>query len=216
MVICPSCSREVPLSDINVGADTALCRACGKLFAASALAGGSPAPRVDLMSPPAGISVERLGGQTVISATTRSPMALFFIPFMLVWSGFSLGGIYGTQIQTGVFDPVQSLFGIPFLLGTVALGSSALMTVMGRVLVRISGNEGSVFTGIARLGWERRFRTADITRVEERLSVFQYGAQNFHQIALEGRRRIVFGSLLNDERRYFVMNALRQILLESR
>lgn len=215
-VICPSCSRELPLSDINIEADTALCRACGNLFAPSALAGGLPAPRVDLTSPPGGVSVERVGGQTVITASTRSPMALFFVPFVLVWSGISLGGIYGSQIGKGVFDPFQSLFGVPFLLGTAVFGSYALMTLMGRVVVRISGGEGSIFTGIGPFGWQRRFRTADIARVGEKLSGFRYGNQNLHAIALEGRRRMVFGSLLNDERRYFVLDALRQILLESR
>lgn len=215
-VICPSCSREVPLADINIGADTALCRACGNLFAPSALTGGSPAPRVDLMSPPPGVSVERFGRDIVISASTRSPMALFFVPFMLVWSGVSLGGIYGPQLGKGVFDPIGSLFGLPFLLGTAVLGSYALMTLMGRVAVRISGGEGSVFTGIGPFGWQRGFRTADIARVDEKLSRFRHGEQNLHGIALEGRRRIVFGTLLNDERRHFVLNALRQILQESR
>ena len=214
-VICPTCSRELPLADINIQADTALCRTCGNLFAPSALTRGELTSRVDLMHPPAGVSVERIGGETVIVASTRSPMAFFFVPFMLVWSGGSLGGIYGSQIYEGVFDPIRSLFGIPFLLGSVFLGSYALMTLLGRVVVRISGGEGSIFTGIGPLGWQRRFRAADITRVEERFSRFRSGNQNLHAIALEGKQRMVFGSLLNDERRYFVLSALRQILHQS-
>jgi hypothetical protein len=214
-VICPTCSRELPLADINIQTDTALCRTCGNLFAPSSLTRGEVVSRVELMHPPAGVSVERTGGETIISASTRSPLAIFFVPFMLVWSGLSLGGIYGSQIYQGRFDPMQSLFGIPFLLGSVFLGSYALMTLLGRVVVRISGGEGSIFTGIGPMGWQRRFRAADILRVEEQLSRFRSGSQNLHAIALEGKQRMVFGSLLNDERRYFVLSALRQILLHS-
>lgn len=52
-----------------------------------------------------------------ISATTESPIAFFLVPFMLVWSGGSLGGIYGTQIANGHFNLFLSLFGIPFCNG---------------------------------------------------------------------------------------------------
>ncbi|HYL81949.1 MAG TPA: hypothetical protein VEU07_14115 [Candidatus Acidoferrum sp.] len=214
-VICPTCARELPLADINIQADTALCRICGNLFAPSALTRGESIAKADLRQPPPGVSVERVGGETVISASTRSPLAFFFVPFMLVWSGGSLGGIYGSQIYRGVFDPVLSLFGIPFLLGSVFLGSYALMTLLGRVVVRISGGEGAIFTGIGPLGFQKRFRLADIARVEERFSRFRSGNQNLHAIALEGKQRMVFGSLLNDERRYFVLSALRQTLLHS-
>ena len=214
-VICPSCSRELPLADINIQTDTALCRSCGNLFAPSEFVRGEVTPRVDLMHPPPGVSVERMGGETIISASTRSPLAIFFVPFMLVWSGGSLGGIYGSQIYQGRFDLIQSLFGIPFLLGSVILGSYALMTLLGRVVVRISGGEGLIFTGIGPLGWQRQFRAADIQRVKEKRSMFRSGGQNLHAILLVGKQPMVFGSLLNDERRYFVLSALRQLLLHS-
>ena len=40
---------------------------------------------------------------------------------MLIWSGGSLGGIYGTQIANQEFSLLQSLFGIPFIIGTINL-----------------------------------------------------------------------------------------------
>jgi transcription elongation factor Elf1 len=56
---CPSCQSALALEDVNVTTDLALCRACGKSFQYSELAGGSSAD-VDLMSPPAGAWFEQL------------------------------------------------------------------------------------------------------------------------------------------------------------
>ena len=64
-------------------------------------------------------------------------MAFFLVPFMCVWSGGSLGGIYGSQFFQSKFDLSMSLFGIPFVLGTLLFGSFALMTVCGKVVVSI-------------------------------------------------------------------------------
>ena len=50
-----------------------------------------------------------------LGATTRSPIAFFLVPFMCVWSGGSLGGVYGSQVLNGEFDLGISLFGIPFI-----------------------------------------------------------------------------------------------------
>ena len=99
-----------------------------------------------------------------VGATTRSVSAFFLVPFMLVWSGFSLGGIYGTHIVKGKFDPMMSLFGIPFVLGSVLFWSLALMAIAGKVEVRIRGEEGTIFTGLGVLGWTRRFRVTEVSR----------------------------------------------------
>lgn len=60
-------------------------------------------------------------------------MALFVVPFTCVWSGISLGGIYGRQVSSGQFDPTSSLFGLPFLIGSVFLIGYCAMTTMGNV-----------------------------------------------------------------------------------
>lgn len=49
-----------------------------------------------------------------------------------------LGGIYGKQIYEGEFDLKLSLFGLPFLLGTIVIGSFALLTLCGRVEARVT------------------------------------------------------------------------------
>lgn len=67
--------------------------------------------------------------------------------------GGALGGIYGSQIMAGEFNLMLSLFGIPFVLGTLFLGSIALMTVCGKVVVSTSYDQGKIFTGVGPFGW---------------------------------------------------------------
>ena len=100
-------------------------------------------------------------------ATTGSSEAWFLVPFMLIWSGFAFGGIYGSQWQKGKFDLLESLFGIPFVIASFLFGSRAIMTAGGHVVVRRSGNEGSIFQGVGPFGWTQRFRWSDVESVTE-------------------------------------------------
>jgi hypothetical protein len=82
-----------------------------------------------------------------LSLSTRSCIAFFLVPFTLFWAGGSLGGIYGTQIAQGKFNWMMSLFGIPFLIGSVALIGLTIMTVAGRTVVELAGGKFSIRTG---------------------------------------------------------------------
>jgi hypothetical protein len=128
---------------------------------------------------------------------------------MLVWSGGSLGGIYGKQIVSGHFDPGSSLFGIPFLLGSILFWTFALMAIAGRCEVAVSGDEATLFVGIGALGWRRRFRWSEVRAVHEAQTSTRYPGGHGSALALEGRTRLLFGSGVNDARRYFLLNALR-------
>jgi len=102
---------------------------------------------VPVMTPPKGVEfIETMDGFR-LSLSTRSCIAFFLVPFTLVWAGGSLGGIYGTQIAQGKFNWVMSLFGIPFLLGSIALIGFTIMTIAGRTVVELAGDKFSVRTG---------------------------------------------------------------------
>jgi len=180
----------------------------------SSLVIGEDARTVDLNQPPAGVWFEREMAGFTIGSTTRSAAAFFLVPFMCVWSGFSLGGIYGSQIINGQFNLFLSLFGIPFVIGTLVFGSIALMTVCGRVVVSVDRDDGQVFQGVGPLGWRKRFQWSDIRTVEEVALGYRYSGQNGPAIALIGTTRLKFGSMLRDSRRFFVLQALRQMLAE--
>jgi hypothetical protein len=211
---CSRCGNRLPSTDINVRADAALCRRCGAAFRFSELLQGGGFPAFDLSHPPQGASFQAGPNGFVASAHTRSSQAWFLVPFMLVWSGFSLDGIYVSQFQKGRFDLGQSLLGIPFILGTILLGTQAIMYACGRVSVARNADEGSVFQGVGPCGWTRRFRWLDVESVVEGdASYGPRGGPAYRLIMLNfrsGRRlSLNFGTLLSDERRWFLISVLR-------
>ena len=213
--ICPSCKATIPVEDINVSTDLALCRACGKTYRFSELASGSPPAGPDLATPPSGVWYEKRPSGFRIGATTRSWMAVFLIPFTLVWSGFSLSMIYGRQVQKGQFDLFSSLFGLPFLIGTCFLLAGCALAVAGKTEVTRDGDRLSVFTGIGWLGLTRTYAWSDFGSAREDFTAGSWSTNanpRGRTIALEGKRRITFGSGWTSDRHYFVLSALRSEL----
>jgi hypothetical protein len=212
-ILCPSCGSLIASGQLNVESDVAVCPSCSEVFQLSALiAAGQETDQVDLFDPPRGAwFLNDITGWTV-GATTRSPVALFLVPFMCVWSGFSLGGIYGSQIAAGKFNLVMSIFGIPFILGSLLFGSLAVMTVWGKVVVTVDRNLGRVFTGVGRIGWTQNFDWTAITRIEEDGLGYHHSGSSGVVIVLVGKTQIKLGSMLTDVRRFFMLQALRKQL----
>jgi len=213
---CPVCRSTIATDDINVSTDLALCRACGKSFRFSEIVSELAVSGPDLNAPPAGAWYQPLPDGFTVGASTRTWQAAFLIPFTCVWSGFSMSGIYGSQIAKGHFDLGSSLFGIPFLIGTCVLISLCALYSAGRVAVTLSSGRLSIFTGVGLIGWTRSYSWSEFRTVREDLTS---GAFNTNRrgksIYLEGSRRVGFGSLLSDERRYFVASALRANLSKA-
>jgi hypothetical protein len=212
-VTCPGCDAVVPAGQLNVATDLGVCSACDETFTISEVVdAGGGAAAFDVKNAPAGSWFRSTVNGWEVGASTRSPVAFFLVPFMCVWSGGALGGIYGTQIAAGEFNLGMSLFGIPFLLGSLLFWSFALMAVCGKVVVSVDRNRGRVFTGVGRIGWTRQFDWASITSVTEiNTNVRSPGGYGM-VIALSGASRLSLGSNLNEKRRYFVLQTLRKML----
>lgn len=212
---CPNCFSALTSQDINIHTDVGQCPACGHVFKVSEhVVSSTTVQEIDLHDPPGGVTVEKDMSRILITASTRSFFALFIVPFTLVWSGFSLGGIYGEQVQNG-FDPFMSVFGLPFLLGSIVLIGTCLMMIGGKVTIRLDAVGGKIFTGFAGIGRTTSFLWTDVTTIKEHLSYGSKGKTN-KMLALEGKTRIKFGSLLSDERMYFVMHAIQAELAKRR
>jgi len=210
-VLCPKCNQVFAGSDINVVTDIARCRRCDEVFVLSSVVEANASAPVNRDDPPRGAWYRPDFNGFVVGATTRHPIAFFLVPFMCVWSGFSLGGIYGPQIVQGKLNLATSLFGIPFILGTLLFGTLALMAVCGKVVVRVCDSDGVVFTGIGPFGWRRPFNSSQVTTVR----IEPYFSGNNGQsmtVVLDGPRKVRFGSGLTEARRVFVANVLRQEL----
>ena len=89
------------------------------------------------------------------------------------------------------------------------------MSVCGKVLVRVQGNDGVVFTGVGPIGWRRRFEWNGVSAVRTTEHTGSRGATS-NQITLEGKRRLDFGSGIKTDRLDFMLVALRQMLRTHR
>ena len=208
-VVCPKCHGEIPLADINVANDLALCRNCGHSFSFTEALEEQKADAVDLTNPPKGIWFTRTQSGFELGASTRSPAAFFLVPFMLLWSGGSLGGIYGSQIVKGHFNPAMSLFGLPFLFGTILFGSFTIMTLCGKFCVRAMGNQGEVFMGVGSLGYRKKFQWDQVKSI----SVNTRRGSNdnlYQQIVIDADTSIAIPRVSGSRADYFLA-ALRKL-----
>ena len=212
-VLCPDCQSSIPLEDVNVANDIALCRKCSRRFSfAEAVQQQEIEKPVDLTHPPRGVWCKRTRDGFELGSSTRSPAAFFLVPFMVVWSGGSLGGIYGTQISRGDFSLGQSLFGLPFLLGTLVFGSLALMTVCGKFCIRADGRKGELFAGVGPIGYRKKFRWDEVKDIRIQTKRTAKGGE-YQQILIDADKPVTIFNL-TDTRRNFFLGALRQLYRE--
>lgn len=207
---CPSCYQLVDNANINIQTDLGKCQHCHHIFKISEVV-HTVADGFDINSPPKGAWF--LTNDTIITmgASTRSIAAAFMVPFSLIWSGGSLGGIYGSQIISGEFNIIFTILGIPFLLGSILLWTVTLMAIWGKVEISISENGGEVFTGLGSLGLKKHFTWKEISRITERPTIMNYPGKNGNAIQLVGKNSISFGTGLNESRKHYIMRALQEI-----
>jgi hypothetical protein len=211
---CPYCRAAIALDDINVANDIALCRGCGKTMPFSSIAGIPGVENIDLGKPPKGVRFDpsTFRGKTVYYKK-MSPMVFFLIPFTALWSGFSMAGIYGRQISKGEFDLMMSLFGLPFLIGTIALLSSIAFMLVGRW--RFSFHQGmlEVAMELGPLGWTRRIACDKSARVSLRQSAWNKNNQVQYHIQVDsGGESLKFASAIPEKTKTFIAEAIRRMI----
>lgn len=212
---CPDCRGEIPLEDVNVSTDVALCRRCSKNFSYAELNVAREAGDLDLTRPPKGAWFQRKAMGFVAGVSTRSWSALFLVPFLCVWGGTSMVAIYGSQISKGEFNLGDSLFGLPFLLGTIFLGLMAAMTTCGKVEVRVDGARGEVFCGVGGVGVRRRFAWSKEVVIRKEYAQTRRGGRPELELH-DGNKRISLVGGVKRERLDFLMAALQQMKREYR
>jgi hypothetical protein len=208
---CPNCSADILAENINIKTDIAQCTGCNKIFNISVIMSNDVTDGFDINTPPKGNWIIQETNTLVIGASTRSPIAFFIVPFMLVWSGMAIGGIYGSQIIKGEFSLFSSIAGIPFILGSIIFWSIALMTIWGKVELSLDRLGGKIFTGIGKIGFTKNFGWDEISKIQEKQRSF---GSNYEGLQFEGKRRITFGKGLRSSRSYYLFRAL-QIIIQN-
>jgi hypothetical protein len=210
--MCPYCKAKIPLDDVNVANDIALCRACQRTCSFSTASSTSEISPKILDAPPKWVRMETgFNGEATIVYHRLSPMLWFFLPFTVLWSGGSMIGIYGTQIWNGKYDLGQSLFGIPFLFGTIILLTVILYMIFGKWIITLDRGQGKVFVGVGSLGWTREFSYNRDSLVSLKMTSVQ--VNNVSQKGISIRtddKDFVFGALMKEEAKRFVAAAILQ------
>jgi hypothetical protein len=209
MVKCPLCETEILTDNINIQTDVARCHNCNNIFKISENLNANGDRTFDIDSPPKGAWIEKEIDSVKLGATTRSAFAFFLVPFMIVWSGGAIGGIYVTQIMAGKFELFQSLIGIPFILGAILFWSITFMTIWGKVEITFDKSGGKVFTGVGKFGIIKTFKWDEVDQIIERISRWNNSSNSQTAITLEGAKRIRFGTGLNDSRKYYLLRSLQ-------
>ncbi|HEY1784467.1 MAG TPA: hypothetical protein VGG30_02925, partial [Pirellulales bacterium] len=91
-ITCPTCQQPIDPEQINVATDLAFCNHCNEAFALGDLVSSGEVDDEEPGDPPKGCWHRSDFDGWEIGATTRSYGAWFLVPFICVWSGFSLGG----------------------------------------------------------------------------------------------------------------------------
>jgi hypothetical protein len=169
-------------------------------------------PKPDLSTPPRGVTVSRSlisGIETVYRRI--NPVAFFLVPFTGLWSGFSLWGIYGSQWTSGKFDPVMSLAGLPFLIGTIFLLGMIVFLLFGSWRVHLDRGRVRFFTGVGPFGRRREIAFGADTRVE--LPDGYVKVRRIPQQVITvttGERTVDFGARLPHDVRLYIAGVLRE------
>ncbi len=237
---CTKCRRTIPSDDINVAQDVAYCRDCNHSYCLSDLTfDNEPDPNLDLQHPPKGAWLINDGSSTVIGATNRNLLnSVGLLFFGLFWNGIVSvfvffaaastlrhlhiplpdwvpapkmegGGDMGIGMTIGLW-----LFLTPFILIGLTVAGGFFSSLFGRTEVRINSSLGTIFTGIGPLGWKRRFDTTQVKAVRTHQSRNNEGSDTF-TILIETRegKQLKLGSMLSNERRQFILAALRNAIL---
>jgi hypothetical protein len=140
----------IQAADLAPAQGVAVCRFCEKSHPLAACQAAVPYEQRNLvpaLAVPKGVRLEETMDGFRLTLSTRSCIAIFLVPFTLFWVGGSLGGIYGMQIAKGEFSLMMSLFGLPFLAGSVLLIALTVMAVWGRCVVELAGGMFTIRTG---------------------------------------------------------------------
>jgi len=209
---CPFCRSAIALDDVNVATDLALCRACGKTSSFSIVSGTTEISLDLLYQVPRHISLEKNPYQgTTITYRKFSPILYFLIPFTVLWSGGSLWSIYGSQFIKGHFDLGKSLFGLPFLIGTLILLSVLAFLLFGKWVMTLNKGAGSVFVGIGQLGWTRRFTYNRDSVISLRNSSYEVNDVPQKGILVQNDdTKFMFGSTLSNDAKHYIAATLMQ------
>ena len=163
---CPSCDREIPVSDVELGTALAKCTECNSVFRiddqVEGMRAGEATPPSSVPMP-ANFTVESLGDDLRIEYRWYSPVAYILLAFCVVWDGFLV--VWYSIAFGGNAPLIMTLF--PLL--HVAVGAGLTYFVVTLFLNRtiIEVRDGLLSVDHVPLPWpgRRRLNSDDVDQV---------------------------------------------------
>jgi len=206
---CPHCNSPLQTENLNIATDTGLCIECNTIFKVSELLNPIVTSEFDINQSPKGTWIRAEINELIVGGSTRSVMAFFLVPFMIIWTSFSVGGTLLAAFSDGEVNWFLVLFSIPFLAGAVLFWSIAMMFIWGKVEVRLHKSGGTIFTGLGKIGRRKHFNWQEVDRVGITPTLKTSKGYSGGGLYLEGpNRKIDFGSFLNAEKKIYFQQAL--------
>jgi hypothetical protein len=165
-VTCPKCGKEIVDADSNSATDMAVCRACNELFSPRrGLRVNPPVPVVDLPPvTPRGATCEELPNGFDVVATVRHPRVWLAVPGLVF-----LLFIFTVSLLAD-FRGIVSTYATGWLVFWAVATAVALLLIafllFGKSRVSVDGGQCTVFTGLGRVGFRKRFPWSDVGSVE--------------------------------------------------
>lgn len=224
---CPNCAGEVPVEQVNIGVDTALCPHCRQMFRPSEMLGPRSGDTEDWSSFGTSVAPEKPTDRDVVMEYFEDggvgmylppgdsgKRSRFYFTFSILWNAivFAVGGGFGWGMVQGDVPWLMVLFFIPFM----AVG--VLLLFWGCWLAW-----GSTSVGLDRQGmWleqklfgRRRLRTYSLEHVEgfRRNKAYEQNDEPVYAccVKINGRKHN-FAHKLSDEHQQWLVNEFNQAL----
>lgn len=212
-ILCSKCKSRIEKEDYNIATNIAYCRRCDLTHTVADLVEEAQVDFSLLHDPPLGVFSHQDVNNAVVSCRFSRKFLLFLVPFTLLWSGGSMTGIYIVPILKGKLELGQALFGLPFLLGSIVLWTVILMSLFGRLTVRLQGKEGRVTYGIGGRGWTRVFQIAEVEQLRIQNANYETNGRTPKCICIRTRHKdITFADMVKDQYREYIYVWLKKQL----
>lgn len=209
-IVCSTCQTAIPLEDVNVSTDIALCRACGQTSSFAELAAWSD---VELGSRPKHLRIEEQADGSIKMTYRRIPFVVFFIlPVLLLW-GYSFLWKPFVQPWLDGAQIAQSQSGIPPVIHLVIIFTALVIWLLfGSWRIFLQNGLGKVMVGVGPLAYTRTFhydRTSQIHLVPSNIRV-----NRVRQDAIcvtTGGKDFTFGALIHWQSRNHIAAVIHRV-----
>lgn len=198
---CPNCGAKFSQASLRIFDNTADCESCHFSVDLSTLASDIEIAPLTAR-PPRGVALSETASGWAVSARNVSRASIVASCIAVAAS------ILFVRHFLGAWDPVA----VAIIALLPAFGTA--LCIWGKCELRVEWPQGTVFTGVGRLGWSNRFDAAGIQTV----TLKQHRGQEnrvVRFIELRGQERVAFGQHLDDDQRLYIASYLVAKLNET-